>query len=62
MADSHISLLEAIARHRQRRVAQHDSAAGRSPAGRRTELALAATRARAQVTAAAARRRLPTGR
>ncbi|WP_445149854.1 hypothetical protein [Baekduia sp. Peel2402] len=61
MADSHISLLEAIARHRQRRVDQLDAETGHS-AGRRTDLALAAARARAQATAAAARRRLPTGR
>jgi hypothetical protein len=61
VADSHISLLETIARHRQRRVAELESGPDRS-SGRRVQLARAAERARAQVTAAAARRRLPPDR
>jgi hypothetical protein len=67
MADSHISLLEAIARHHQRRVDRLDAGAGSGPgpehsARRRAQLTRVAGRARAQVTAAAARRRLPPDR
>jgi hypothetical protein len=59
MADSKMSLLKAIAR--RRRADQVEAEPARS-AGRRTELAKAATLARAQVTAARARRRLPRER
>ncbi|WP_027006914.1 hypothetical protein [Conexibacter woesei] len=63
MADSHISLLEAIARHQQRRVDRLDAGPGPDHStGRRAQLTRVAGRARAQVTAAAARRRLPPDR
>jgi hypothetical protein len=58
VADSHIALLEAVARHQQRRVDRFDDEPGRAT-GRRVELAIAAAaRARTQVTAAKARRRV----
>ncbi|HEY6762308.1 MAG TPA: hypothetical protein VI318_22605 [Baekduia sp.] len=64
MPDSHLSLLRAVARHRQRRVEHLDDAVltgtpTKPSAGRRIELKHAAARARAQVAAAQARRRQP---
>jgi hypothetical protein len=61
MADSHLSLLKSIARHRQGRADQFASGSEGS-APRRAQLARAAERAHQQVTAAAARRRLPRER
>jgi hypothetical protein len=61
MADSHIALLKSIARHRQDKADKFASGSEGS-AGRRAQLSRAAERAHAQVTAAAARRRLPRER
>ena len=59
MSDRHIRILRVVARHRQRKLDDHDAAANVPDAtstSRRRELARAAARTRARVTAAEARR------
>jgi hypothetical protein len=60
MTDSHIRLLAAVARHREREREEYQSSADPS-APREADLCHRATRARDQVSAARARRRLATG-
>jgi hypothetical protein len=61
MTDSHMRLLAAVARHRERERDEYDSSTAPFPlrqAVRRADLTHRATRARKQVSAAQARRRL----
>ena len=60
MTDSHVRLLAAVARHRERERDDYQSSAAPS-AAREADLSHRATRARKQVSAAHARRRLATG-
>jgi hypothetical protein len=60
MTDSHIRLLEAVARQRERETDEYQSSPGTS-APRHADPRHRATRARKQVSAARARRRLATG-
>ena len=64
MTDTHLRILTTVARHSQRRLDDHDAAEGKTTAGsveRRDDLQRQATRARARVAAAQARRRyIPT--
>ena len=60
MSDSHIRLLAAVARHRERARDEYQSTADPS-ARQEADLSHRATRARDQVSAARARRRLATG-
>jgi hypothetical protein len=58
MADSHLRLLRAFARHRQRKVEDADAVRPDDGSeGRRHDLERTAARSRAQVAAAEARRR-----
>jgi hypothetical protein len=60
MTDSHLRILEMAARDSQRRLDEHDAAEGAAAAGsaeRRHDLKTRATRTRARVAAALARRR-----
>ena len=62
MTDAHLRILGVMARNNQRRLDEHDAAAGAPVAGgaeRRQALQTMAARTRARVTAARARRRLP---
>jgi hypothetical protein len=62
MADSHMRLLRAVARYRERKLERFDAAqAGTDDgsAGRRHGIARTAARSRAQLAAAQARRRRP---
>lgn len=59
MTDSHVRLLAAVARHRERERDEYNSSADPSPR-REAELSRRATRAREQLSAALARRRLAT--
>jgi hypothetical protein len=59
MSDRHIRILRVVARHRQRKLDDHDAAANipaATSASRRRELALVAKRTRARLAAAEARR------
>jgi hypothetical protein len=61
MSDRHIHILAAVARHTQRRLDDHDAVEGTPNAAsteRRQHLNTRATRARARVVVAQARRRL----
>jgi hypothetical protein len=60
LTDSHLRILEKAARNSQRRLDEHDAAEGAATAGsaeRRRDLKTRATRTRAGVAAAIARRR-----
>ncbi|HET6870224.1 MAG TPA: hypothetical protein VFH80_30210 [Solirubrobacteraceae bacterium] len=58
MTDTHLRILESMARHNQRRLDEHDAAeAAPGSAARRHDLKTTAARSRAQVAAARARRR-----
>jgi hypothetical protein len=63
VSDRHIRVLRVLARHRQRRLDQHDGAAVAHAGSdaRRDDLERVAGRARARVAAAEARRRQPSG-
>jgi hypothetical protein len=61
VADSHLRLLRAFARHQQRKVEDLDAVGpDGGSGGRRHDLERTAARSRAQVAAAEARRRRPT--
>jgi hypothetical protein len=60
MTDSHVRLLAAVARYRERERDEYQSSADLS-AVREADLSHRATRARDQVSAARARRRIATG-
>jgi hypothetical protein len=60
VSDRHSRILRVVARHRQRRLDDHDAGAGVPDAGsadRRDELERTAARTRARVAAAATKRR-----
>jgi hypothetical protein len=62
MTDTHLRILESMARHDQRRLDEHDATESPPAAGsaeRRQDLETQATRTRARVAAAQARRRHP---
>jgi hypothetical protein len=62
MTDTHLHILAVVARHSQRRLDEHDAAEGAPRPGsadRRQDLKTRATRTRARVAAAQARRRHP---
>jgi hypothetical protein len=61
VADSHVRILRAFARHRQRKVEDLEAVGPDDGSeGRRHDLERTAARSRAQVAAAEARRRRPT--
>ena len=60
MTDSHMRILAAVARHRERKRDDYETSASPSPQ-RAADLSHRAVRARKQVSAARARRRLATG-
>jgi hypothetical protein len=62
MSDRHIQILRVVARHRQRKLDDHDAVANTpdpTSTSRRRDLARVATRTRARLAAAEARRGSP---